>query len=572
MDNQQIARIFDHISQILQLQGENPFKVRAYTRASEVIRGLTYELADAGPDASLEKLPGIGKKMALKIEELLETGKLEAYEELKKSDYAPLVAFLDIRGVGPKHAKLIFEALSINTIEALEQAASQGKLRGLPGLGPKAEANILKGIQDAKKYKERTPLAQVLPKARAILSRLSSMEEAEQAVLAGSVRRMRETVADVDILVASKHPDRITKAFVALAGPNRPEQIIAQGETKSSILTDDGFQIDLRVVAPESFGAAAHYFTGSKAHNIRIRSLAQERGLKVNEYGVYDGETRIGGATEEQIFEAVGLPFIPPEIREDQGEIEAAQQSKLPDLIRLDQIKGDLHVHTNYSDGQSTVEEMARAAKDRGYSYLAICDHSPAVGITNGLTAERLAVQREEIERANKMLDGFRVLAGIEVDIRSDNTLDLEDDALARLDLVVAAVHTKLGQPKNEMTRRIITAIEHPSVHIIAHPTGRLIGRREPYEVDMEKVMDACKANGKVLELNAHPERLDLSDTHCRKAKEKGLKIAISTDSHSDTQLELMEYGIANARRGWIEGDDVINTLPLEKLLGFLQK
>ncbi len=353
-------------------------------------------------------------------------------------------------------------------------------------------------------------------------------------------------------------------AFVNLP---QTQKVAAKGKTKSSIVTKDGFQVDLRVVKPESFGAASHYFTGSKAHNIRIRSLGIGKGLKVNEYGVFKGEKRIAGQTEDDVFKSVGLPFIAPELREDQGEIEAAQNGKLPSLVELKHIKGDLHVHSDWTDGNNTIEEMARAGKKRGYRYIAICDHSPAVGITNGLTEERLSKQIKEISRLNKKLKDFRILSGIEVDIRSNSKLDLGDDVLAKLDIVVAAVHTSFGQPKDKMTERIVKAIENPNVDIIAHPTGRLIGRREPYQVDMDKLMDACKANGKVLELNAYPERLDLSDINCRKAKEMGVKIAVSTDAHADAHLEWIRFGVATARRGWIEPQDVVNTLTLPGLL-----
>jgi DNA polymerase (family 10) len=336
-------------------------------------------------------------------------------------------------------------------------------------------------------------------------------------------------------------------------------------------MTKDGFQVDIRVVKPESFGAASHYFTGSKAHNIRIRSLGQDKGLKINEYGVFKKGKRIAGKTEEEVFKSVDLPYIPPELREDQGEIEAAQSGKLPTLIKLEDIKGDLHVHTEWTDGNNSVEEMARAAKKRGYKYIAICDHSPTVGVTNGLTEERLLKQMKEIESLNKKYKDFKILSGIEVDIRANSQLDLQDEVLEKCDIVVAAVHTKFTQPEDEMTKRIIKAIENPNVDIIAHPTGRLIGKREPYQVDMDKIMDACKANGKVLELNAYPERLDLSDLNCRKAKERGVKIAISTDAHADVHLEWMKFGVATAKRGWIEPEDVINTLTLSKLLKLLR-
>lgn len=567
MTNQEIAQILVHISDILNIKGENPFKIRAYVKASQTLANLTFQLSSLEDKNKIEQLPGIGARIAKKITELLETGKLQYYEDLKKSEYAPLTEFLKIPGMGPKHAKLVYDELGIKTVEELKKAAEQGKLSALHGLGKKVEQNILQGIQQVKKYKERLPLAFIYPRAQAIFEEMKKVKEIKQITLAGSLRRMRETIADVDILASSDDAEKVMDGFVNLP---QTDKVVAKGTTKSSIVTKDGFQVDLRVVKPESFGAATHYFTGSKDHNIRIRSLGVDRGLKINEYGVFRKEKRIAGKNEEDIFKSVDLPYIPPELREDQGEIEAAQDGKLPSLLELKDIKGDLHVHSTWSDGNNTIEEMAVAAKKKGYRYIAICDHSPAVGITRGLTAERLQKQIEEIEKLNRKLKGFKILSGIEVDIRSNNELDLEDEVLEKLDLVVAAVHTKFGQPKDEMTKRIIKAIENQNVDIIGHPTGRIIGRREPYQVDMDKIMDACKANAKVLELNSYPERLDLSDINCRKAKEKGVKIAISTDAHMDVHLEWMKFGVATARRGWIEPNDVINTLTLPKLFKLL--
>ncbi len=569
MTNQEIAQILVHISQILDVMGENPFKVRAHIRASQTIENLTYQLSTMEHKSKIAELPGIGEGIAKKLTELLETGKLKYYEDLKKSPYAPLTEFLKIPGMGPKHAKLVYDTLGINSVEGLKKAAEAGQLRGLHGLGEKVEKNILQGIQQVLKYKERLPLAYIYPRAQVILGELQGQGDIKQITLAGSLRRMRETIADVDVLAASDHADRVMEAFVRLP---QADKVVAKGPTKSSIVTKDGFQVDLRVVHPESFGAASHYFTGSKAHNIRIRSLGVDKGLRINEYGVFKDEKAIAGKTEEEIFRSVGLPYIPPELREDRGEIEAGQRGQLPALIELGDLKGDLHVHTNWTDGHNTIEEMALAAQRRGYEYIAICDHSPTVGITNGLTERRLAKQIEEISELNGRLRGFRILSGIEVDIRSNSQLDLADEMLRGLDVVVAAVHTKFGQPKDEMTERIVKAIENPHVNIVAHPTGRIIGKREPYQVDMDMLMDACKANGKVLELNAYPERLDLSDINCRKAKEKGVKIAISTDAHRDAHLEWIEFGVATARRGWIEPDDVINTWTLSKLLNYLSR
>jgi len=574
MTNQEIATILVHISEILDIQGENPFKIRAYIKAAQTLEGLTYELSSLEDKGKIKGLPGIGEGIAKKIKELLETGKLKYYEDLKKSEYAPLTEFLRISAVGPKHARLVFDQLGVKTIAQLRKAAETGKLRELPGLGEKVEQNILQGIKQVQKYKERLPLAFIHPRARNIVEELKKDKLIKQITLAGSLRRMRETIADADILVASDKPKPVMDAFVKLP---QVSKVVAKGNTKSSIVTKDGFQVDLRVVKPKSFGAAQHYFTGSKAHNIRVRSLGVDKGLKINEYGVFKGEKNIAGKAEEEVFKTVGLPYIPPELREDQGEIEAGLKNQLPHLIELKNIKGDLHVHSAWTDGNNSIEEMTQAAQKRGYQYIAICDHSPTIGITNGLTPQRLKKQIEEIDQLNKKMaqkvigKNFRTLKGIEVDIKSNGQLDLDEDILKELDIVVAAVHTKFTQPQEEMTRRIVKAIENPHVDIIAHPTGRLIGRREPYQVEMDKLMDACKAWGKALELNAYPERLDLSDLNCRKAKEKGVKIAISTDAHREGHLDWITFGIATAKRGWIEPEDVINTLPLSKLLKWLK-
>jgi len=569
MTNQELAQVFSHIAEILDIQGENPFKVRAYKKAVQTLENLTVQLSTVEDFDKLDKLPGIGEAIGKKIKELLETGKLNYYQELKKSEYAPLVEFLKIPGVGPKHAKLIYDRLKINNIADLERAAKLGKLRGLFGLGEKTEENILKGVTQVRKYKERFPLAFVYPKAQSLLEQMKKNKAVEKITLAGSLRRMRETIADVDILVSSRNPKSVSDTFVKLP---QVASVVAKGKTKTSILTKDGFQSDLRIVKPNQFGAAQHYFTGSKAHNIRIRSLGVQLGLKVNEYGVFKGKKRIAGKTEQEVFKSVDLPFIAPELREDWGEIEMAQQKKLPHLVELKDIKGDLHVHSDWSDGNNSIEEMASYAKRIGYKYVAICDHTTAVGITGGLDEKRLEEQVNLIKKINKKQKDFTILSGIEVDIRSDGKLDLPDEILKELDLVVAAVHTKFSQTEKEMTKRIIKAIENPFVDVLAHPTGRLIGKREPYRVNLDKIIDCCKANNKFLELNSYPERLDLNDINCRKAKEKGIKCAISTDAHNTRHLLWMTFGIATAKRGWLEPEDVINTLTLNQLKKLLKR
>jgi len=564
MTNEQLAKILLHISQILDIQGENPFKIRAYVRAADTIAGLTYPLSSLGDRDKIVELPGIGTGIAKKIVEILETGKLEYYEKLRASEYAPLTELLQVPGMGPKHARLVHDALGVTSVRDLKRAAQQGKLRGLKGLGKKAEEKVLQGIVQAEKFKERLPLSAGYPLALAVMQELRECRAVERISLAGSLRRMRDTVGDLDLLAASERPEEVMEWFVGLG---RAAVVLARGSTKSSIVTQQGLQVDLRVVRPESFGAAAHHFTGSKAHNIRMRSLGLEKGLRINEYGVFRGDVKIAGATEEEVFQSVGLPYIPPEMREDQGEIEAALEGRLPRLVAIQDMMGDLHVHSDWTDGRDSIETMAAVAREKGYSYLAICDHSPAVGITGGLDPRRLLEQGEEIRRLNRRGGSFRVLAGIEVDIRSDGRLDLADDVLSQLDLVVAAVHSGFGQSRDKMTDRILCAVENPHVHILAHPTGRLVGKREPYPVDMDRIMEACKATGTILECNACPERLDLSDIHCRKARQAGVRVAISTDAHSAAHLEWMSFGVATARRGWLEPKDVVNTLPLKQLL-----
>lgn len=568
MTNREIADILDRIARILDIQGENPFKVRAYRKASDTVASLSMPLAEIERKGETLSLPGIGEAIGRKISELLDTGRLDYYERLLATDHADLVAFLDIPGMGPKHSRLVYEELGIKTLDALKAAAESGRLRKLPGMGAKTEANILKGIALLRRYKERLPLAFVHPRASAVADALRRIDAVDAVLMAGSLRRMRDTVADADLLAASSDPEAVMAAFTALPMVG---EVIARGLTKSSIRTRDDLQVDLRVVASDSFGAAAHYFTGSKAHNIRIRSLAGEQGLKVNEYGVFEGDRSIAGRTEAEVFESLGLPFIPPEIREDRGEIEAALEGRLPRLLAVEDIRGDLHTHSEWSDGTSTIEAMARAARSRGYRYLAVCDHSPHLGVTNGLDARRLLEQAREIDTVNRTADGIRLLKGVEVDILADGSLDLPDEVLRRLDIVVASVHSRFHMDAGEMTRRVVRAVAHPHVHVLGHPTGRLIGRREPYALDMAAVFDACKRHGTAIELNGHPERLDLSDRHCREAKSAGVKVAVDTDAHRDDELDLMTFGVATARRGWLEAADVINTWGLDELMAFLE-
>jgi DNA polymerase (family 10) len=570
MKNQEVARIFGEMADILEIKGENPFRVRAYRRAAQNIEGFPKDVSEVSR-ADLMKVPGIGEDLAGKIEEIVKTGRLKAHEELKKEVPEGLTALLGVPGLGPKTAKLLFEKLDIRSIEDLERKASEHKLAGLPGIQKKTEENILKGIEMLQRGRRRQPLGRVLPLAEEIVRNLKEKAPVKELCYAGSLRRWKDTIKDIDILSTSKDPARVMSVFVHLPSV---KDVLAHGPTKSSVVLQEGIQVDLRVVEEKSFGAALAYFTGSKAHNIRLREMAVKAGLKLNEYGIFrdKDEKWLGGRKEEEVYRILGLPYIPPELREDTGEVEAALKGRLPDLIGQKDIKGDLHVHTKWSDGSHTLGELVEAARKRGYDYIAITDHSKGLGVARGLDEERLAEQMREIDSMNRKLRGFRILKGVEVDIRSDYTLDLPDEILGGLDIVVAAVHSGYKQPRDKITRRLVSAMKNPFVNVIAHPTGRLIGERDPYEVDMERVLKAARETGTAMEINAYPLRLDLNDAHAKAAKELSVHMTISTDAHLTSQFDYMAYGIGTARRGWLEKKDVINTLGYKPLLSLLKK
>ena len=571
MLNLDIARIFAEIADIFEVKGENPFKIRAYRRAAMTIESLTQDLkviAERGGVKELKKIPGVGDAIAKKIVEIAKTGDCKSHIERKQEVPPSLLELLAIPRVGPKTLAKLHAELEIGSIEDLEEAAKSHKLEELSGLGAKVEENILKGIEQYRRYQGRALLSTALPYAKSIVNELKKLDAVEKIIIAGSLRRMRETVGDIDILVVSKSPEEVMDTFTSLDGV---EDVIAKGETKSSIVIQ-GMDVDLRVVGAESFGAAAHYFTGSKHHNIRIRELGVRKGLKINEYGIFRGDKKIGGKNEEDVFKNVGLAYIPPELREDHGEVEAAKAGRIPKLIEVSDLKGDLHVHTRWSDGKNSIEEMAETAISLGYEYIAVADHSPAVGIAGGMSEEKIAERQVEIDKLNKRFDDedikFRVLSASEVDIKSDFSMDYTDDILKELDVVVGAIHSKFSQDRETMTKRIITAMENPNVDIIAHPTGRILRKREPYEVDMEKLMETAKDTGTILELNSFPNRLDLKDVHCRMAKDYGVFVAISTDSHDAMQMgTVIKYGVATARRGWLEAKDVVNTRGLDEVM-----
>lgn len=565
MKNQEIARIFNEIADILEIKGENPFRIRAYRKAAQNIDGFTKDIEEAS-EKELLRIPGIGKDLAGKIIEYVETGHLKAYEELKKEVPSEIVELLSIPGLGPKTAKLLFDRLNVKGVDDLERLAKKGKLRGLPGVQAKTQENILKGIEMVRRRTERQPIGRVLPLAEEIMKKLRERAPVGELSVAGSLRRWKETIKDIDILATSKEPKKIMSAFVHLP---QVKDIFMQGPTKSSIVTHDGIQVDLRVVKEDSFGSALAYFTGSKAHNIRLREMAVKKGLKINEYGVFVLKTgrKIGGKHEVDVYKALGLPFVQPEMREDTGEIEVAIKGGLPKLVELKDICGDLHVHTKWSDGSHDFEELIKEAKKRGYEYIAITDHSKGLAVARGLSVEQVLEQNKKIKSINKRLRGFKLLSGIEVDIRSDGTLDYPDEVLRKLDIVVASIHSGFRQKKEQLTSRLVSAMKNPYVSIIAHPTGRLIGERDAYEVDMDEFLKIAKETNSAIEINAYPLRLDLNDIYVKKAKEMGISLVIATDTHIVSQFDYMVYGIGIARRGWLGKKDVLNTYSCEVML-----
>lgn len=569
MKNKELADLFEKMADIFEFKDENPFKISAYRKASRILGDLTEDIGEVAGRGELKKIPGIGEGMAQKIEEYLKTGKVSKYEEVKKEVPDELIAIMGIPGMGPKTLALIHKERGVGNLSQLEKAVEDGSLIGLPGMGEKKVENIKRGIQLLKQSKGRMNLGMAFPVAKRIVEALREKTGSEKIEWAGSLRRMRENIGDIDILATGPDHEKIVHAFTHLP---EVKEVLASGETKASIIVEGGLQIDLRVVEEGSYGAALQYFTGSKGHNIHLRGIARARGIKINEYGVFKGERKIGGKEEKDVYKALGMVWIEPELREDRGEIEAAQEKNLPKLIEESEVKGDFHVHSNWSDGSSSIEEVARAALKRGYQYVAICDHSKSLKIAHGLDETRLMKQMEEIDRINELLKGFQILKGTEVDILSDGSLDLSENALDKLDFVVASVHSGFKQDKERMTKRIIKALENPYVHVLGHPTGRLLGARDPYEVEMGEVMKAVKKYGKTLEVNAYSERLDLDDIHCRKAKEMGIRVAIGTDSHHLDQMWMMSLGVAVARRGWLEVEDVLNALSLKELLKWCRK
>ncbi|MDO8588522.1 MAG: DNA polymerase/3'-5' exonuclease PolX [Armatimonadota bacterium] len=565
MKNEQVAHLLNNIADLLELKNENQFKIRAYHEAARRIESLPEDIAAAAREDRLKEIHGVGESIAEKVQEYLQTGKSSYFDELAKSVAPGMAEIMGIPGVGAKKAQLFFRELGISTLDQLEDAAKSHRLCNLPGVHEKTEENVLLGIHRVRQASSRLLLGTALPAAEEVVGLLRSHEQILKVEVCGSIRRMKETIGDIDILASSNEPDAAIDAFAALPVVRL---VLARGPTKASILTHSDLQMDLRVVPPESYGAALQYFTGSKDHNIQVRALAEHQGLKVNEYGVFRVKTkeRVAGEDEEGVYRAIGLEWIPPELRERAGEIEAAASGRLPKLVELEDIKGDLHAHTKWSDGSDSLEDMAQAARERGYEYLVISDHSVSMGFIKGLTVERIEEQRRRIRLLNAKTSGFRILTGIEVNIRSDGTLDYDDEVVSRFDLVTASIHSGFAQSREKLTQRMIAAAENPHVDVIGHPTGRLIGKREPYDVDLEAVMKVAARTGVALEINSQPDRLDLRDSDARLAKRLGVTVAIDSDSHTTGQFAFMRYGVATARRGWIEKKDVLNALSLQEL------
>lgn len=571
MDNQTIAKILYEISEFLEMQ-DVAFKPRAYEKAAHSIEALEQSVADIYKKQGLrglDKIPAVGTGIAEKIEELIKTGHSKYYEKLKKKMPVEIDELTAIEGIGPKMVFRLYKELGIKNIKDLEKAAKAGKIRGLKDFGEKTEENILQGIAFLKRSKGRFLLGEILPFVKEVYEKLKNLKGVERVDYCGSIRRMKETIGDVDFLVISENPSKVMDFFVSLPGIIK---VWGKGTTKASVRMKQGFDMDIRVVPKKNYGAALQYFTGNKDHNIVLRKIAIEKGLKLSEYGLFRGSRMIAGKTEEEIYKKLGLDWMPPEIRGNQGEIELALEHKLPKIIAYDDIKGDLHCHSSWDGGANSIEEIAQAALKIGYQYIGIADHTKFLRIEHGLDEKKLAAQRKEINALNKKLKNFKILQGCEANILNDGAIDIEDKALKNLDFVIAGVHSNFKMEKNKMTNRIIRAMKNPNVDIISHPTGRLIQKRDEYQIDFDKILKVAKETKTILEINAFPERLDLNDQNIRRAKEAGVKMVINTDSHHKDQLRFIEFGIAQARRGWATKNDIVNTRPIKQFLKLLKK
>ena len=574
MKNREIAKIFYDIAKYLKMDNV-AFKPYAYEKAGNSLEALEKdvgEIYNKGGLKALMEIPGVGKNISDHIEEYLKSGKIKVYEELKKKLPLNIDELAKVEGLGPRKAKVLYQKLGIKNLKDLEKAAKKNLIAPLFGFGKKTEDNILQGIDFLKKSKGRFLLGDIMPIAKEVLEKLKNLKEVGKISLAGSLRRGKETIGDVDILVVSKNPKKVMNFFCSL--PNI-EKIWGKGGTKASVHMKDGFDMDLRIVSKKSYGSALQYFTGSKEHNIITRKIAIDKGLKLSEYGVFRGSKMIAGSTEQEVYKAIGLNWMAPEIRENEGEIEASLQGKLPELVELKDIKGDLHCHSDWDGGENSIEQMCERAMAMGYEYIGISDHTKFLRIENGLNEKQLLSQKKEIEKINKKFGKqglkFRILHGCEANILNDGSIDIKDEVLSKLDYVIAGVHSSLKMDKPEMMARLTKAMKNPNVDIISHPTGRLIGKRDEYKIDFDKILKIAKETGTILEINSSPQRLDLNGFYIRRAKAEGVKMIIDTDSHHKDQLNLMEYGVSQARRGWAEKEDIINTKPLAELLKYFQ-
>jgi DNA polymerase (family 10) len=569
--NQEIAEQLGRAADLLEIGGGDAFRVRAYRRAAQTIAGLSQSLADRVANGDdLTKLPGIGSSIAEKIASIVETGQLPQLDELEQQLPAELSELMELAGLGPKRVKALHDALGIDSLADLQRAVNEQRVRELDGFGRKTEETIAAHLARYQGQESRTRLLEAEQIARSLSADLRAVQGVARLTIAGSFRRRKETVGDLDVLVTAASDSPVMARFT---GHEEVDEIVSQGDTRATVVLRSGMQVDLRLVPEAAYGAALHYFTGAKAHTIAVRGMAGERGLKINEYGVFRGDRRIAGRSEEEVYASVDLPYIEPVLRENRGEIEAAQEGRLPALVELAAIRGDLHCHTRASDGNESLRAMAEAAAERGYDYLAITDHSQHVRVAHGLDARRLREQIEQIDRLNDELAGrITLLKSAEVDILDDGALDLPDSVLAKLDLCICSLHSKLDLGRDEQTERVLRAMDNPYFSILGHPRGRLIGEREPYELDLERVLEAAAERGCFLEVNAQPKRLDLSDADCRLAKEAGVRVAISTDAHNSAHFDYIRFGVDQARRGWLEAEDVINTKPLAELRALLKR
>lgn len=573
MTNREVAHLFEQVADMLAIRGDQIHRILAYRRAAENILALGRDINEMHREGKLTDIPGIGDTLADKIEEMLTTGRLTFYEKVAKEVPPSLVEMLKVEGLGPKKVKQVYETLGITTLAELAAAAKEGKLRDLPGMGAKSEAKIIANIEALARHgDDRTPLGTAWPIAQEILSELAGLPGVVKSAVGGSLRRMCETIGDVDLLIAADDAGPIMAHFVAMP---IVESVSGHGPTKSSVVLHNGLQVDLRVLPVARWGTLLNYFTGSQAHNIRLRELALKQGMSLNEHRFQPvaGGDELLCASEEEVYRALGLPFIPPALREDRGEIEAAQRGKLPRLVELGDLLADLHMHTTWSDGKLSILDMARAAQARGLKYIAITDHSISLGITQGVSAERLREQAVEVRAANKAMGpDFRILHGTEMEIKADGSLDFPDEALAELDFVIASLHVSLGQPRQQITDRLLAAIHNPHVDMIGHPTGRLLPNRAGADLDMDAILAAAASTGTILEINANPHRLDLRDSHVKRAIELGVKLSINTDAHHPDNFDLIHYGVATAQRGWATAEDVVNTWPVTRLFDYLRR